>query len=247
MMGLRPPAIAGPPHRIIGPPPSFGPPRPSRGIGPGAPRGSAALCVPCRGGSLRRRSGYRCGNDMVARVIVAALLRALRLRWRHASLAAPSAEGPGFLGGPLRAPAPRPAGRGPTLPDPLRCAGLSGARGPRSFCALRVRQLRRGPYPCARPLRRGPPGPMRHPGFPPAPSLGLAPRGPFPGSRRRSLAPTGSRLPLAALRPSLAGDRVGLASSRARRAPARSSPGPPALLCGAGLQPRGLGGRGPPV
>ena len=153
------------------------------------------------------------------------------------------APGPGATMGPTRAAWGLPS----SPPDPLLCARLVGPLGP-PFLRTPRPHLRRGPCPCAGPLRRGAPAaasrarsgvcalaslavPAPRP-FPPAPPLGL-PAGLRPCGRR-SLAPSGSRFALASLR---APCSVALASSRARRAPARGPAGSPL-----GRPLRGFGG-----
>ena len=144
-------------------------------------------------------------------------------------------------------------------------------RGP--FCPLRVRRLRRGPCPCARPLRGGPPaaasrgrsGVFARRCAPPAPPPGACPPAPPLGLvracalRRRSLAPL--RLarhplrcglpPLPLLRSGAPGRfalprRVPLAPSGLRFAPSGFGGGwlRPGGLGGAGAAFSGLGPRG---
>ncbi len=142
-------------------------------------------------------------------------------------------------------------------PDPLLCARLVGPLA-RPFCALRVLP-RRGPCPCARPLRRGAPaaasrgrsGALRPRAFrpSPAPPPGASPPAPPLGARRGAPPPLPSPLAAAAARalPSL---RCGLPVRSpllrlgrgpwASRRPAGSPPPRPLRGFGGGwLPPRG--------
>lgn len=153
---------------------------------------------------------------------------------------------PGRLGAPL------------SPPDPLLCARLVGPLA-RPFCALRVLP-RRGPCPCARPLRRGAPAaasrgrsaalrPRALFAPSPAPPPGASPPAPPLGARRGAPPPLPSPLAAAAARalPSL---RCGLPVRSpllrlgrgpwASRRPAGSPPPRPLRGFGGGwLPPRG--------
>lgn len=129
--------------------------------------------------------------------------------------------------------APVPAARaGGLRPSSGLCGGAPGGLAP-PFLRSPRGLLRRGPCPCAAPLRRGAPAPLRRSGGPPAPPLGgragLRPPPPLalgPGACARPPSPRGSlRSPLAPVRAPVC-------------APGPSRV-PPALFCGAGLRPAG--------
>lgn len=134
-----------------------------------------------------------------------------------------------------------------TLSGMRACSGAARSslprlrRGPLRFLRTPRPLLRRGPCPCARPLRRGPPGPGGPRRSPPAPSLG-------PCAALRASA--GARWPRCAWgRPPFAAGAlrfasVALASCRPPRCASRGPAGPPPRrplrgFGAGGLQPRG--------
>lgn len=253
-MGASPPRYRGAPpprHRaaalLRAPSPLAG----DRGGGPS--RGGGALrALPWA--AMRRHSGYRRGSDLEPRVGIVALLRALRLRWRHAIAGRSNCcRGAGSSGSHSGPPLLARLGGAPPSQTHLWYTRLGGQVCPPFFAHFASGICAGAPSPARVRFGAARPPLMRHPGFPPAPTLGHlcgGARGGSPPLRGRSLAPLpGPRARFSAGSPRGGSGRpcfvlpVSLGRLRRRVAP----PGPPALLCGAGLRPRGLGGRGPPV